>query len=338
MMKLTNKLKLLYKQGNIFSRVVLTLLCVMLITPAGILYAENILIQADKQTYDGKKTVFEGNVEVDYEDINVKSPKAIVRNDEEGKPSAATFVDGAYAEKKSEFSRSEVKANIINLSLLKNRIRAEGNAESSVFEDKKPIVHIKAGSQIFDIKKNIIVASENVRINYEKINTRSDKARISIDKQGDLDKVEFLGNVAINQDKSIIRANNVLYNPNTDEMVASGSTNSTTILDDKTNVTIWADFQQYDNLSKTLITSGNVRIKYKDYIATGPKATFIPDENTSRPNKIMFIGRSRIQEGQRYVEADRIQITLEPKNFHAEGNVKTRFTQVQSYKDMNKTK
>jgi len=332
------KFKTFYKSNSIVKRTVLVLLFIALAVPAGVLYAENILIQADKQTYDGERTVFEGNVKVDYEDIRVESPKAIVRNDEKGKPNAATFVDGAYAEKNSEFTRSEVKANIINLSLLKNRIRAEGNAESSVFENKKPIVHIKAGSQIFDIKKNVIVAEENVKINYEKIDTLSDKARISINKEGNLDRVEFLGNVEINQDQSIIRAQNVLYNPNTDEMVASGSTRSTTVLDDKNNVVIWADFQQYDNLSKTLITSGHVKIKYKDYIATGPKATFIPDNNSSKPNKIVFIGRSRIQEGQRYVEADRIQMTVDPKNFKAEGNVKTRFTQVQSYKDMNKEK
>ena len=283
-----------------------------------------------------KKTVFEGDVKVDYSDIHIESPKAIVRNDEDGKPNAATFVDGAHAQKKSEFSRSEVKANIINLSLLKNRIRAEGNAESSVFENQKPIVHIKAGSQIFDIKTNVIVATDDVNINYEKIKTYSDKARITINKEGELNKVEFLGNVKINQDKSIIKADKVFYNPNSDEMVASGNTNSTTMLDDKTQVDIWADYQQYDNALKTLITSGHVRIKYKNYIATGPKATFIPDETSDRPNKIMFIGRSKIQEGQRYVEADRIQITLEPKNFKAEGNVKTRFTQVESYDNLSK--
>ncbi len=332
-MKIQDKLK-----QNSFVKGVIIALIAVFIVPAGVLYAENILIQADKQTYDGEKTVFEGNVKVDYEDIKVKSPKAIVRSDKEGKPSAATFVDGAYAEKISEFSRSEVKANIINLSLLKNRIRAEGNAESAVFENRKPIVHIKAGSQVFDIKTNVIVASEDVRINYEKINTLSDKAKISIDAQGELKKVEFLGNASITQDKSIIKADNILYKPETDEMVASGNTNSVTVIDSETEVKIWSDFQQYDNVSKTMITSGNVRIKYKEYIATGPKATFIPEENSSRPNKIMFIGRSRIQEGQRYIEADRIQITLEPKNFQAEGNVKTRFTQVQSYKDMNNNK
>lgn len=306
--------------------------------PAGVLLAENIFIQADKQTFDGEKTIFEGDVRVNYDDISIKSPRAIVRNDKEGKPGAATFVDGAYALKENGYSRSEVKANIINLSLLKNRIRAEGNAESSVFENQEPFVHIKAGSQVFDIKKNVIVASEDVNIKYKEILTNSEKARITINEEGNLDKVELLGNVKIDREKSIIKANEVFYNPNTDEMVASGGASSETILSDGTHVVIYADFQQYDNSSRTLITSGNVKIKYKDYIASGPKATFIPDEGTGVPNRIIFLGRSKIREGEKYVEADRIELTLNPKNFTAEGNVETRFTQVKSYKDVNKSK
>jgi len=305
--------------------------------PAGILYAESIFIQADKQTFDGKKTIFIGDVKVDYEDIRIESPKAIVRNGKDGKPTDATFVDGAYALKKSKFSRSEVKANIINLSLLKNRIKAEGNSDTEVFEGKKPIVHINAGSQVFDTHKNIIVATENVKIDYDKIKTLSDKARITMNDNGKLDKVEFLGNAKIYQEKSIICGDKILYNAVTDEMTASGNTNSETLLDEgETNVLIWADYQHYDNISKTLITSGHVRIKYKDYIATGPKAIFIPENGSTKPNKIIFIGRAKIQEEEKYVEADRIEITLEPKNFKAEGNVQTRFTQVQSYKDASK--
>ena len=191
---------------------------------------------------------------------------------------------------------------------------------------------------VFDIKKNIIVAKEDVRIKYNDINTTSDKARIYIDDEGDLKKVELLGNVEILQEKNIIKADEVLFNPKTDEMTATGNTSSNTILEDGTKVLILADFQQYDNATQTLITSGHVKINYKDYIATGPKANFIPDKNTGKPNKIIFLGRSKIKDGQRYVEADRIEITIEPKNFEAIGNVKTKFTQVQSYKNRDKKK
>lgn len=307
---------------------------------SGVCYAENINIQADKQTFDGKNTIFEGNVNVNYQDINVKSPKVVVKGDDNGKPETATFLNGAHAVKNTGYSQSEVKANIINLSLLKNRIKAEGNAESAVFENKQPVVHISAATQEFDISKNIIIATDNVKIDYQKINTVSDKARISIDSGGALKKVELLGRVTVNQEKSKINASDVLYNPVTNEMVAQGNVKSKTILDDGTPVDVQSDFQQYDKPTQTLITSGHVIINYKDYVASGPKATFLPDPkdkntaNEGKPNKIVFIGRGKIVEGERRVEADRIEITINPKNFTAEGNVKSRFTEMKSYKEM----
>ena len=134
----------------------------------------------------------------------------------------------------------------------------------------------------------------------------------------------------------------MLYNPVTNEMVAYGNVNSRTILDDGTPVDIQSEFQQYDKTTQTLITSGHVKINYKEYIATGPKAIFVPDaaaakkSNSSKPNKIIFTGRAKIIEGERHVEADKIEITVNPKNFTAEGNVKTRFTQVKGLKEMKK--
>lgn len=300
--------------------------------------AENINIQADRQNFDGKTTTFEGNVKVNYVDIEVKSPKVIVKSNNEGKPETATFLDGAHAVKTNGYSQSEVKAKIISLSLLKNRIKAQGNAESSVFENKQPVVHIKAATQEFDINKNIIVATDDVKIDYKDLKTNSRKAKIHVNDNGDLKKVELLGNVRIDQPKSIVNASEVLYNPTTNEMVAYGNADSTITLEDGSLVIIKSEFQQYDNLTKTFITSGHVKIDYKDYIASGPKAVFTPEKNSDKPNKINFIGRSKIVEGERVVEADRIEININPKNFKAEGNVKSRFTQVQSFKEMKKNK
>ena len=299
-------------------------------------YAENINIQADKQTFDGKNTTFEGKVNVDYGNINVKSPKVLVKSDPNGKPENAVFMNGAHAVKKSGYSQSEVKADIINLSLLKNRIKAEGNSESLVLDHQKPVVHIAADTQEFDIKKNIIIATNNVKIKYQDLDTISNKARISIDEKGDLKKVELLGAVTLNQGNSIVKAADVLYNPETNEMVAFGNAYSRSVMDNGTFVDVKSDYQQYDRATQTMIASGQVKIDYKNYVATGPKATFITEAKASKPNKIIFTGRSKIVDGERRVEADRIEITLNPKNFTAVGNVKTRFSQVKSFKEMKK--
>ena len=69
--------------------------------------------------------------------------------------------------------------------------------------------------------------------------------------------------------------------------------------------------------------SGNVNVWYQDYYAVGPKITFIPDEKTGKPNEIFFTGRSSITQGVKTIYADKIRMTIEPKDFQAEGNVRT---------------
>ncbi|MFH0703158.1 MAG: LptA/OstA family protein [bacterium] len=300
---------------------------------SGLSYAENILIEADKQSYNSETnlTIFEGNVKVGFDNISVKSPKAFVKTDNDGKPQVATFLQGAEAIKNNGYSKSQIKADIIRLSLLENNITAQGNTKSTIFENQKPLVTIKAYSQEFDILNNLITASGNVIINYNDLITASSQAKIDIDKlTGKLKQVSLIGSVKLKQNKNTINASNIIFKPESNELIAQGNAHSQTVLSDLTRVSIYSDYQQYDKSSNTLLTSGNVKISYKDYVATGPKATFFSDEKSSNPNKIVFLGRSKIQEGTRNIEADKIEIIMSPKSFTAEGNVKTKFTQVQS--------
>ena len=48
-----------------------------------------------------------------------------------------------------------------------------------------------------------------------------------------------------------------------------------------------------------------------------------PDPKTQKMNKVVFLGRSKITQQGRSIEADRIDMTLKPKDFKADGNVKT---------------
>ena len=81
------------------------------------------------------------------------------------------------------------------------------------------------------------------------------------------------------------------------------------------------------------MASGNVRVHYKDYIATGPKATVLPDKNTKQLNQVIFTGRSKITEQARSIEADKIIMFMNPKDFYAEGNV---FTSIRNIKNTTK--
>ncbi len=313
------------------------LLCLVLILIMGgniIANASNVLIEADKQDYDSKKKLmtFEGNVKVDYENITVKSPKAFIKTSKDGKPEQATFMPNATATKDKGRLTSQVQAEVIKLSLLEKRIKAIGNSKSVVFENKKPLVSINAKEQIFDTKTNMIIASESVKIDYSDIKTESEYAQVTIDKEGNPKQVELKGNAKLLQDKNVINAKSFIYNVQSESLIAQGEVYTQRTLEDGTKVSVWANTQDYNKLSNTLMASGKVKINYRDYTATGPKAMFLPEKGESTPNKIVFIGRARINESDRMVEADKIEITIEPKSFKAEGNVKTK---IKSIKGLN---
>ena len=306
--------------------------------PACFAAGSNLTVEAQKQSYDEKTKImnFEGNVKVGFDKVTVKSPKAYLKTGTNGKPETAKFFPNPEAEKIDANTKSKVKANIISVSLLENLVKAEGNADSVILESQTPIVTIKSDVQEFDLSADIITATGNVNIEYKDTKTFSNIAKIKINKEGKPENVNLTGSAKLTQGNNIVNASNFLFNPANNALVASGNVVSMTTLDDATQIKIFSDYQQFEKSSGTLITSGKVKIYYKDYIATGPKATFLPTGNSTKPNKIIFLGRAKIQQGTRIVEADKIQITIDPKNFTAEGNVKSQFTQVQDLKEKRK--
>ena len=76
-------------------------------------------------------------------------------------------------------------------------------------------------------------------------------------------------------------------------------------------------------IPSSYIGSGHVKIWYDDYYAQGPKVSVFPDSKTNKPNLVYFIGRSKIVQREKDIIADKIRMTMNPKDFTAEGNVKT---------------
>jgi lipopolysaccharide export system protein LptA len=321
---------------KIFLITILMILFTKSIAPS---YAEDITIEANKQSYNGETNsmTFDGNVKVKFEDVSIKSPKAFLKAGNDGKPQAATFIQGAEAVKISGDSQSNIKASIIKVSILENKIKAEGKANSQLMQNKQVLATIKSNYQELDLSKNIITATGNVNIDYKDITTNSDSARIEINQNGKPKLINLVGSAKVVQGKNIVNATNLLFNPESNELVASGNVHSKTVLDDMTQVSVKSSYQQLDQNTNTLITSGQVVVVYQNYIASGPKASFLPGKDSKKPNKIVFMGRSKIQEGDRIIEADKLEITVNPKNFIAEGNVRSKFTKIQGLDSNKKT-
>lgn len=286
-----------------------------------------ITIESKKQEIelDKNKGYFEGDVKVQIGDIVVQSPRADLNLEPATKkPSLATFFDKPYAHQTKDNKKHEVKADIIKVSLIKKVITAQGNAQTNVLQDKKPIIIITADEQEYDTNTNLMKATGAVVINYDDMVATSDNAYALLNKQGDVQNIKLSSRATIKQDKSIIKGDNIQYSALRQDIIVSGNTLSDVTFENGDRVIVNARNQQYDRRGNTIMATGSVDVKYADYIANGPKAIMYINSKTNKPEKIIFTGRSKItQKGANSVEADKIIMTMEPKTFEALGSVKT---------------
>jgi len=291
-------------------------------------YCTDVIIESKRQTLnlERNKGLFEGDVKVQINDVVITGPRAVLDLEPTSKkPSLATFYDNPYAFQDKQNKKHEIKAKIIKVSLIKKHLSAEGNTQSIISENRKPIVTVNADSQEYDTASQIMSAKGGVIIYYKELETFSNAAVVKIDKEGEIQKLELIGNAILKEKSNVVKGDKFVYNPLTEEYLVSGNTTSDVMLDDGTRVYTQANYQQFDKRASNLIAGGNVRIKFRDYFARGPKAQVFPNAE-GKPNEIVFSGRSKITQGSNTVEADRIKLTLNPKNFFAEGNVKTTIT------------
>ena len=302
------------------------LLITSLIILSGLaVFASDLVIESKTQTFSDKekKIKLDGGVKVKMDNLTVESPRAEVSIRRGNKLDTATFYDKPYAFEVNANKKREVKANILQVSLINKVVRAEGETQSIITEGNTPIVIINADEQEYDTKSNVMVANGSVSMVYKDIQSWSDKAVIIADSKGGLKKLDLIGNAKVKQDQNVSEGNHFVYNPITEEMSVSGNTKTTAITDDGKKFVLHSDYQQYNKKQNSYIGNGHVKIWFDDYYAQGPKVSVFPDANTGKPNEVYFVGRSKIVQQDKDIIADKIRLTLEPKDFQAEGNVRT---------------
>ena len=315
----------------------LFLITTLLLGSIGVVVAADLSIQSDKQSFkmEENKAKFEGNVRVKMDDIQASSPRAEVLIDPKTKQlSDAVMYDKPYVVQVKQDKKNEVKANILKMSLLNKRLKAEGNTQTTVtpLDGMKPTVIITADTQEYDTKTKTLTAKGSVIIYYKDVETFSNSAVANLDKNGNLKMLTLTGSGRLKQKDSVITADKFIYDAVKEIAYGLGSAHSDVDMDG-TRINVWSDRQEYYKAANIIQASGKVHVIYKDYDAKGPKATVYPDPKTNKPNEIIFIGRSTIVEQMRSITADRIKMYINPKNFFAEGNVQTVIRNIQQNKD-----
>ena len=207
--------------------------------------------------------------------------------------------------------------------MIDKTVTAEGDTQSIVFEGKKPIVVINANTQEYNTTTGVMTATGAVTMLYKEIETFSNQAQITTDKNGDLKRLVLVGNARVKQGKNESTADRFVYEASTGNLTAYGNTTSSALMDDGSKLVLKSSYQEYNQKRSIFNASGNVRIWYQDYYAAGPKVSLYPGAGTNKPNEAYFTGRSSISQGVRTIYADRIKMTMKPKSFNAEGNTRT---------------
>ena len=313
----------------------LIIISLLILFLSAVTIGSDLIIESKTQTYSEKDSLikFLGDVKVRYEDITIVGDKADVSVTKDNKLDTATFHDQPYAYQIQNNKKREVKANILKFSLLNKIIRAEGNTQTIVTEGKTPVAIINADAQEYDTNANIMTAIGTVSIKYRDMTAFSNKAVVKTNKNGDVQRLDLIGNAKINQVKNHATADHFIYTASNDEMVAMGNTMTSTVTENGSEFKVTANYQQYDKKNNIFMGSGNVQVYYQDYYAKAPKMTCYPDKITKKINEVFMSGRSMIRQNEKEIHADKIKIIVEPKNFEAVGNVRTIIKDIGSSKN-----
>lgn len=302
----------------------LTIIVAILLFAGVFVQASDLVIESKNQTYaeSENKIKFDGDVKVSIDDLRVVGESADVSMDSAQKLDTATFYDKPYAYEIKKNKKREVKANILQLSLITKVVKAQGDTQSVVFDGKTPIVVINADEQEYDTRSGIMTARGAVTILYKEIETFSDSAKVKMDKHGDLKDIELVGNARIKQQGSDSYADKFYYNAASKVLTGIGNTVSNALMEDGSKLVLKSTRQEFIQDKNIFNASGNVRVWYQDYYAAGPKITVYPNKD-GKPNDIYFAGRSSITQGVRTIYADKINMSMSPKDFKASGNTRT---------------
>lgn len=286
--------------------------------------ASDLIIESKTQSYEESenKIKFDGDVQVTVDDLKVIGDSADVTMDKDQKLDTATFYNKPYAFEIKKNKKREVKANILKFSLITKVVKAQGDTQTTVFDGKTPIVIINADEQEYNTNTGVMIANGAVTIHYDEIETFSDYAKIRTDKNGDVKDLELIGNARIKQEGTESLADKFFYNASTKLLTGIGNTTSNVLMEDGGKLVLKSNRQEYVQDKNVFNATGNVQVWYQDYYAKGPKITVYPN-NEGKPNEVYFSGRSSITQGVRTIYADKIKMTMNPKDFHADGNTRT---------------
>lgn len=215
-----------------------------------------------------------------------------------------------------------------------------------------------ADRQAYDQEADSFEASGHVRVLHGDIKVTSNKLKLVYGSNKKPETALFNGNVLALQGKNTTQSDDMTYSLTTRRLQATGHVRSKVIQEKSqadTNVSkpvalnnspdaaqaatthsaapvkpdiiyIVSDSQDYSKETGRTAADGDVHVQYQDMVGLGPQAILVRNSE-GKAEKVIFIGRSQInQPGKRWI-ADHIVMTLADKKVFATGNTKSLIVQ-----------
>lgn len=301
--------------------------CILLLClPA---YAQaDMRIVSDTQTFqpmDGS-TELDGRVLIAMEDTQITAPHANIKMGEDGKPSSAVFTNRSKMVRKTGGSKQTIQADTMDMGLKSGSLEAKGSVVTNISGDSAAgNVSIHSDTQVFDQERHIMRAIGNVSVKSSEMNASSPEAIIFLGKSGGADKVIFTKGAKLIQGDQEMTAESITIRIDSGNIYAENNVKSTLMGKNEqgqpTRVNIQSHLQELDKATGTLLANGNTQVLYEDFTAKGPKAVFYREND--QLDRIVLTGRAQIEDAERKVVGDIVTITMNPKQFNAQGNVTT---------------
>jgi lipopolysaccharide export system protein LptA len=293
-----------------------------------------VQISADNTFYDqaSGQSQFKGHVQVDYDNIRITGPEARVGLNGEGKPQIAYFTSRPLVTRTlPQKGKDDLRSDLLEIDMAGSAFKATGNVESNLHTIATAPIKILSDVQQFDNTRKLLSASGGVKVFYNELTITSSRAVMTLGANGQADRVVFIGNAHLVQGNSTIVCNQLTVKVGSKTLLAEGNVNTHVLVPAKngkpaSNVLMTSDYQQFDQLARTILASGRVHIDYEDYDVRGPKANIrLKPGDGMDIESILLTSRPTIIDKERRVTADQILVSVDPKRFDARGNVKTQF-------------
>lgn len=288
-----------------------------------------IRVSSGVQTYalsEGRSS-FDENVKVAMQGTEVVGPHADFKMDDNGQPSMATFTQRPKMVRSASGGlKQTIQADTLNMEIKSGALQAKGRVVTQMSGDEAMgNVAIQSDTQIFDQEKGLMRAVGHVSVKKGDTVATSPEAIIFLSDAGGAEKVVFIKGARLVQGGQEMRAETITIKIDSGDIYAEKNTQSTIAGKDSkgnpTTIKILSHLQEMDKATGTLLANGNAVVNYDDYVAKGPKAVFYRQSDTL--DRIVMTGRAQIEDSERKVVGDTVIITIDPKQFNAQGNVTT---------------